>query len=229
MVATTLVLPYPISGPGVYRIVDRVSRRFYIGSSVDIARRWTQHTGRLAAGTHPNPALQAIWNSEPSSRLHIETLIVTAPTREALLSAEQCLLDQAGAGRERACLNVLAVAGSHLGRKRSAETVARMAAAQVGKTASAQAKAKMRAAKLGKAQTAEHRAKSAAARRGKRGTPRAGIPKPTLRRLSDEQVAALRAAREEGASWLELGRGFGLCASAAKRAALGISYARPAA
>lgn len=221
-----LVLPYPVSAPGVYRITDSATGRFYIGSSVNMAKRWAQHQRRLQLGAHPNPRLQAIWNVDPARLTCTVFHAVREGTKDALLSCEQAALDAAGVGTNPLCMNVLAIAGSHLGRKRSAETRARMAAAQRGKKASEEAKAKMRAAKLGKRQTEEHRRNSGAARRGKPGTPKAGIPKPTLRRLTDEQVQALRAARAEGMSWRLLGVSFGIGSSAAKRAALGISYRR---
>lgn len=220
-----LTLPYPMAVPGVYRITDAHTGRFYIGSSVNIAKRWAQHRGRLCDGSHPNPMLQAIWNVDPV-RLSVTVVVETERTREALLRAEQDALDAAGVGSNRSCMNVLRVAGSHLGAKRSDATRAAMAAAQLGKKHSESAKAKQRAAKLGRPQSAEHRRKCGEARRGKPGTPRAGIPKPSLRRLSDAQVLELRASRDCGTSWRLLGLAFGISAGAAKRAALGISYAR---
>lgn len=209
--------------PGIYRITDAHSGRFYIGSSVNVAKRWVQHCWRLDRGAHTNPMLQAIWNVDPA-RLSIMLLRETQPTREDLLRCEQEAIDAALA--TGACMNVLRVAGSHLGRKRSPETCARLAAALKGKKASDATKAKQRAAKLGRPLSEAHRLKCAAARRGKPGTPKAGIPKPSLRRLSDDQVEALRATRAAGVSWRLLGIAFGLGASAAKRAALGITYAR---
>ena len=155
-----LTLPYPVSAnrAGIYRITDAKTGRFYVGSSVNVAARWRQHQYRLAKGTHPNPMLQAVHNAD-ATRLSIALVEEVAPTREALLAAEQDALDAAGVGTNRLCMNVLAVAGSHLGRKRSEATRAALAAAQRGKKASPETKAKMRAAKVGKKQSREHVAK----------------------------------------------------------------------
>lgn len=221
----TLTLPYPISAPGVYRIVDSKSGRFYIGSSVNVAQRWSQHQGRLRRGTHPNPQLQAIWNKD-QARLSITMVrVVDSSDKDALLTAEQQELDAANVGANHDCMNVLTVAGSHLGRVRSAETRARMSAAQRGKKMSQESRERMRAAKLGKPQTETHRRNSAAARRGIKIARRRDIVRQlTLRALTVEQVVDLRAKRAAGMSWRLLGLHFGISQSVAKRIAIGETY-----
>lgn len=219
-----LTLPYPISGPGVYLIVDANTGRFYIGSSVNVKKRWLHHTYRLKAGTHANPILQAIWNSNPK-RLSVSTLwAVSVGTREALLQAEQIALDAAGVGTGRECMNVLAVAGSHLGRKRSAATCLALSIAQRGKKASAQTREKQRMAKLGRTLSLEHRRNLSAARTGLPNKRPKGIYRLSQRALSAEQVVMLRARRAGGLSWRLLGIEFGIHQSAAKRVALGVTY-----
>lgn len=219
-----LTLPYPISAPGIYRIVDSKSGRFYIGSSVNVSKRWIQHQYRLTHQTHPNPILQALWNADPL-RLRIETLEVCPQDRDLLLSAEQKALDAVGVGKNSECMNVLAVAGSHLGRKRTAETIARMSAAQMGKSPSAEARAKMRAAKLGKPQTEAHRRNNGLARTGLKINRAKGVTRQlTLRALTDAQVMDLRAKRKGGMSWRLLGLHFNLHQSSAKRIAIGETY-----
>ena len=47
---------------GVYGIRRVDTGRIYIGSSVYIPRRWTQHRKQLRAGKHSNRALQSDWN-----------------------------------------------------------------------------------------------------------------------------------------------------------------------
>lgn len=128
----TLTLPYPPSAAGVYRIVDVKTGRFYIGSSVDIAKRWGHHLYRLGKGSHPNPILQAIWNADPQ-RLQVSLIELCGAERGEILRREQVHLNAAGVGVSRECMNVLPVAGSHLGRKRSAETRAAMSLAQKGR------------------------------------------------------------------------------------------------
>jgi group I intron endonuclease len=43
---------------GVYMITNRENGRLYIGSSVDIGRRWEYHRTKLGSGRHENKALQ---------------------------------------------------------------------------------------------------------------------------------------------------------------------------
>lgn len=217
----TLVAPCP----GVYRITDAKSGKFYIGSSVHIGNRWRQHCYRLERGTHPNPILQAIWKVDPA-RLSVEIVAIAATvSRDALLQAEQSALDVAGVGSNPLCMNVLRVAGSHLGQKRGDETRRRLAIVATGKSPSVETRAKMRAAKLGRPLSHEHRALLSSVRTG--GTVRRpkGMYRFTQRALSDDQVRALRLRRREGASWRVLASEFGINASAAKRVALRQTYA----
>ena len=46
---------------GVYKIINKQSKKFYIGSSVDIQKRWHNHLYALRKGKHPNPHLQSAW------------------------------------------------------------------------------------------------------------------------------------------------------------------------
>lgn len=200
--------------PGIYRITDAHSGRFYIGSSVNVAKRWVQHCWRLDRGAHTNPMLQAIWNVDPA-RLSILLLQETKPTRDDLLRCEQQAIDAALA--TGACMNVLRVAGSHLGRKRSPETRARLAAAQRGKKASDETRAKLRAAKLGRPLTEAHRRKVGDAARGRKLPPRAYAACPERRRFSAEQVLAMRAAKTQGDSFSKIEKAFGISRGALQR------------
>jgi group I intron endonuclease len=186
----------------VYRI-DDVSGRFYIGSSVNLGKRWRHHQYRLARGNHPNPILQSIWNVDPA-RLSFTALQAVDGTRAALLAAEQDALNAAGVGANRMCMNVLPVAGSHLGRKRSAETRSKLSAANIGKKATEAAKAKMRAAKLGKQQTAEHRRNSSLSRSGVKINRKPGGNNPKVRRFTDDQVRTMRAMKAAGKSYSKI-------------------------
>ena len=47
---------------GVYKILNRKNGKFYIGSSVDIEKRFNSHRKKLIAGTHNNKHLQNAWN-----------------------------------------------------------------------------------------------------------------------------------------------------------------------
>lgn len=198
-----LKLPYPVNASGIYKIVDVETGRFYIGSSVNIEKRWHQHRGRLSRGTHPNPILQAIW-SKSQDRLHIETIQFCEPIKDELLRAEQAFLDEAGVGSNRLCMNVLSVAGSHLGRKRSELTCARLSVANTGKHPSLETRAKQRAAKLNKKQTLQHRINSANARRGMKINRKKGGANPKVRIFNPDQIIEMRNRKSSGESYSKI-------------------------
>ncbi len=47
---------------GIYKIINKINGKYYVGSSVDIRSRWNQHKNRLAEGIHDNDHLQHAWN-----------------------------------------------------------------------------------------------------------------------------------------------------------------------
>lgn len=76
---------------GTYKIINKINKHFYYGSSIDIDRRWGEHKTRLRGGYHPNPHLQNAWNkygedvfefrveyevSDPSHAVLIEDIVL---------------------------------------------------------------------------------------------------------------------------------------------------------
>jgi group I intron endonuclease len=47
---------------GIYKIVNIINGKLYIGLSVDIKHRWDNHRSELANNTHKNPHLQSSYN-----------------------------------------------------------------------------------------------------------------------------------------------------------------------
>lgn len=47
---------------GVYKILNTINGKFYIGSSINIEKRFKQHRAELNKGTHNNKYLQNAWN-----------------------------------------------------------------------------------------------------------------------------------------------------------------------
>ena len=46
---------------GVYKILNKITGKFYIGSSVDIENRFKQHKADLNTGVHNNKYLQNVF------------------------------------------------------------------------------------------------------------------------------------------------------------------------
>jgi len=47
---------------GIYRIVNRINGKFYIGSAANLKGRKKNHFEKLNANVHPSKHLQASWN-----------------------------------------------------------------------------------------------------------------------------------------------------------------------
>lgn len=47
---------------GVYEIRNTLNNKRYIGSSINIYRRWRDHKRMLNLSVHPNKHLQSAWN-----------------------------------------------------------------------------------------------------------------------------------------------------------------------
>lgn len=151
---------------GVYCITNIVSGRRYVGSSVNIGRRFSVHLSTLATGSNPNRELQADWNRLGIACFQFDVLCFVDGGPDALLAAEQAELDKLTIGVD--AYNVQPVAGTAKGQKlrhrrvgtdthreiarrigsapKSAEHRARIAAAKLGKPASEAARASLRAA-----------------------------------------------------------------------------------
>lgn len=75
---------------GIYRISCSQDARSYIGSSVDIERRWKDHKRQLNAGTHKNSKLQLDWDCYGDESFNFSVLEET----DQLVAQEQKWLNQ---------------------------------------------------------------------------------------------------------------------------------------
>lgn len=62
---------------GVYKIVNVVNGKFYIGSSVDIENRWKGHIHELNLNQHNNSHLQNAWNKYGAENFRFEVVEIT--------------------------------------------------------------------------------------------------------------------------------------------------------
>ncbi|MFH1183921.1 MAG: NUMOD3 domain-containing DNA-binding protein [Chloroflexota bacterium] len=165
---------------GVYQILNRINGKRYVGSAVNLRKRWGSHRSFLRHGNHPNPYLQNAWNLYGSKAFAFGVLEYV-PDLERLLEREQHYMDALHPE-----YNIAPIAGSAFGIKRSeetkqkmskaqkarvriisAETAARMSAAQKGHEVSEETRQKMSAAQKGKVHTEEAKRKMSEASRGK--------------------------------------------------------------
>ncbi len=130
---------------GVYLITNNTNGKQYVGSSVDVKRRWDTHKSKLRGGYHTNKHLQSAWNKYGEDAFSFKLL---------LLCDDQYLLDF-----EQRCLDQL---------KPAYNMTARSSAPMLGHCHTAETKAKISAARKGMKFTEEHRANMAKARLGKK-------------------------------------------------------------
>ena len=153
---------------GIYKIINVVNNKFYVGSAVDFKRRKTRHFSELRTGKHNNAKLQAAWRKY-GEQAFVFVVVEELPDGADLLAAENVWLKE-HVGKEY-CYNIgvdatapmLGVSGEASptwGRKRTPEELA--AQNWAGKKHTADSKARIRQHLLGKPKSAEVRAKISA-------------------------------------------------------------------
>lgn len=80
---------------GIYAIVNFVHGGVYIGSSIDVFRRYDGHISDLKKGIHVNTKLQRAWNKYGEDNF-VLALIEEVPDRSKLFEIEQIWIDIGG-------------------------------------------------------------------------------------------------------------------------------------
>lgn len=150
---------------GIYEIVNLVNGKRYVGSAVNLARRWRQHLHLLRAGRHHAPHMQRAWTKygEESFAYRVVELIADCA---ALVGREQHYIDAL-----KPEYNVAPRAGSRLGAVSSNETKKRIGEASKKIWADPAHREKMSRAHQGQTFSQEHRAKLSAAGKGRKLSP----------------------------------------------------------
>ena len=100
---------------GIYEIVCLVTNDRYIGSAIDIKRRWREHKSYLNRNLNFCPHLQKAWNKYGESNFIFS--IIEEVDVDLLIEREQYYIDT-----EKPKYNVCKIAGNTLGRKHTEET-----------------------------------------------------------------------------------------------------------
>ena len=91
---------------GVYKIVNKINGKYYVGSSNDIKCRWSGHKNKLNNNVHENSHLQRSWNKYGSN--NFDFIIVEETLNDKL--SEQHYLDIAKNERKN-CYNTSFIVG----------------------------------------------------------------------------------------------------------------------
>lgn len=78
---------------GIYKIINVVNNKFYVGSAVDLKRRKTRHFSELRTGKHKNRHLQAAW-VKYGEQAFVFVVVEEVPADADLLAAENVWLKE---------------------------------------------------------------------------------------------------------------------------------------
>ena len=177
------IVPEAFVGPGIYKITNIITGKFYVGSAKNIGERIRRHFWDLRSGNHANKKFQNSYNKHGEHSFLAETILKCEVAD--LLDCEQRYLDELGAVENG--YNICRKAGSPLGVKHSKETKRRMSLAargrkmppwslehrrnsglvQRGKKRSLETRKKMSQSHKGKRHSDEHRKNIGLAQMGK--------------------------------------------------------------
>lgn len=99
---------------GIYEIVHVASGKRYVGSSIDIPRRWGEHLRQIRGGRHANPKLMNFFRKYGEDAFEFRVLLECSASD--MLIFEQQEIDKG------AYLNISPTAGNTLGREVSQKT-----------------------------------------------------------------------------------------------------------
>lgn len=93
---------------GIYKIVNRINDKYYIGSSSNIRHRWYRHKSNLIHKKHKNHHLQKAWDKYGEE--NFDFVVVNEVLESDLLITEQKYLDIARTEKEK-CYNQSFISG----------------------------------------------------------------------------------------------------------------------
>jgi len=139
---------------GIYKIVNNINGKQYVGSAMDLVKRKRAHWNSLRLGYHHNVHLQRAWDKYGEGAF--EFRVVGKCPIERLIELEQEVIDHL-----KPDYNISSIAGSTLGLKRefSDEHRRNLSKSNMGKKPSDEAIKKSREARIGKPLSAAHREK----------------------------------------------------------------------
>ena len=135
-----------IKKSGIYKITNKFNGRFYIGSSVDLVKRWGAHKSDLLHNRHHNPFFQNDYNlcKNKYGEEPLTYEILECVSDDELLLREQYYLDMYFDDKNNN-YNICKTAGSSLGCKHSEATKALWRKQRKGKDMSNATKASIAA------------------------------------------------------------------------------------
>ena len=178
-----------LNSSGVYKIVNVINNKCYIGSACNIHNRWARHKKDLNSRIHHSILLQRAWNKHGCDRFEFH--LIETVGKQDLINKEQYYFDLL-----KPAYNLCKIAGSRLGctgAKLSKETRKKMSEARKGfQTAlgkhwklSDETKKRMSQSAKGKSKSKKHKKKISKTLTGRKLSEETRL-KMTGRKHSDE-------------------------------------------
>ena len=116
---------------GIYVIKNTANGKVYVGSAVNVRRRWTEHRRTLRLGSHHSPTMQRAWIKHGEQCFDF-SIIETVEDRGLLIEREQAWMDRENPSDPTIGYNINPKADSRMGTKWTAERKAEFSASRKG-------------------------------------------------------------------------------------------------
>ena len=210
------------SKPGLYEIINIVNGKKYIGSSVDINRRWIEHRTKLKCNRHRNKHLQNSYKKHGVNSFVFRVLALVEP--EEAIRLENVLL---ASGKYEYNIAESAIAPNlgktgklcpSYGRKHTEEELVKMSEAQVGEKNHNYGKTGKLASWYGKSHSEEEKRKISLAQVKEKNH--------QWIHFENEQIEEMKSLRNHGKTYKEIGKAFGVSRKVVRDRILEISRAK---
>lgn len=159
---------------GIYIIRNKQNNKFYIGSAVNIEKRFSEHTWALNKGIHCNLHLQRAWLRDGQDNFSFETFF-QCKVKELIFFEQLAINTLSQKHGLRSLYNLCPTAGSTLGRQHTIQTKIKIGmksrGKNIGRKHTKEELIKMSKAQKGRIITKEHRIKLSEAHKGKKLPP----------------------------------------------------------
>lgn len=142
---------------GIYRILNIVNNKQYIGSAVHIRKRWKTHIHDLLLNKHHNIFLQKEWNQYGKEVFQFKMICLCK--KEELLLKEQEMMDLHQSYNRVYGYNICPTAGNCLGKKLSDQAKRNISEGHKGIRFTEEHKQKLRESNVGQTRSLEARIK----------------------------------------------------------------------
>lgn len=115
---------------GIYRILNKINGRIYVGSSVVLEKRKSCHWSKLKSGKHDNKYLQSDWRKCGEEAFFYE--ILEYVEEHLLIEREQYWLDKYW-DEQKQCYNIRKIADRNVGVVFSDEVKKKLSLSHIGK------------------------------------------------------------------------------------------------